>query len=272
MIRTLALLFSLTSLTWLSYADEDKKPADEKSEEEAKPKGPLDGKAGDVEIGDPGVKISDRSVATAELARFQTDYKAARKAKDANKCAELLLKLGEKDHPQIYKAATKFVKDKNYRVATAAVICIARQHGSAKKAGPFLQKVLKGEKRTNIRCAAIIGMGTLGYTKAFKDVRKEYRKSTTELRKAAARYFGYTKAKKAFRLLAEELDEPHPANPNDPNNPSASYWEQRWKDWKQNEAAVHWALSQLVEGETFETTIEAKNWAEKFGKKHKVEW
>jgi hypothetical protein len=62
------------------------------------------------------------------------------------------------------------------------------------------------------------------------------------------------------------------SNPNDPNNPPASWWEQRWKAWKENEKAVHWALSQLVEGETFETTIEAKKWAEAHGKDHGIEW
>jgi hypothetical protein len=268
----LLLLFPALFLSLSVRADDAKDEEKEKSAKEEKPKGPLDHKPGDVVIGDPGIKIADAAVATSEIARFQADYKAARIAKDDNKRADLLLKLGEKDHPKIYKIATKIVKDKNFRVATAAVICVARQQGSAKKGGPFLQKVLKSEKRTNIRCAAIVGMGVLGYTKAFKDVRKEFRKSRTEPRKAAARYFGYTKAKEAFRLLAEELDEPRATNPNDPDNPPASVWEQRWKDWKENETAVHWALSQLVEGETFETTIEAKNWAEKSGKKHKIEW
>jgi hypothetical protein len=243
---------------------------DEKAEAEAKPPEPK--KAGDIEIGDPGVPIADRAVAASEVARFQSAMKEAKRKKDAKRRLELIKKLGEKDHPVIYKEATKWVKDKDFKVATAAVVAIARQKSSAKKAGPFLQKVLGREKRTDIVCAAIVGMGVLNYKKAYKDVRKQWNKTRTEPHKAAARYFGYTKAKQAFRMLAEELDEPRPANPNDPNNPPASYWEERWHQWKENEKAVQWALSQIVEGESFETTVEAKEWAKKHGKEHGIEW
>lgn len=239
---------------------------------DAKPKSILDGLAGDIEIPDPGVEIKDSSVVTGEIARFQTDYKKAKKAKDDKLQAELLLKLGDKDHAKIFKEACKYVRDKNHRIATAAVVAIARQKSSADEAGKYLNRLLGREKRTNILCAAMVGMGVLGYTRAYDDVKKYFKKDMRELRKAAARYFGYTKAKAAFRLLAEELDEPVATNPNDPDNPPASWWEERWKAWKANEKAVHWALSQLVEGETFETTLEAKKWAEAHGKEHGIEW
>lgn len=263
-MRLLPLLLCMTALPLLAQ--------DDKKEEDAKPKGPLDGKAGDVEIGDPGVVISDSAVANAEVARFQADMKKAKRAKDEKQMAELLLLLGAKDHPKIYLAATKHVKHKNHRVATAAVICIARQQSSAKKARRYLQGILKREKRTSVVAAAIVGMGVLNHTGAYKDVKKVFVKDRRELRKAAARYFGYTKAKDAFRLLAEQLDQPEPANPNDPDNPPASYWEERYYEWKENEKAVHWALSQLVEGESFETEREAKQWAEQNGRKHGIEW
>jgi len=191
---------------------------------------------------------------------------------DDKKRAELLLKLGDKDHKRIFKEACKYVRDRDFRVATAAVVAIARQKSSADDAGKFLARILDREKRTNVLCAAMVGMGVLGYTRAYDEVKKFYRKDTGELRKAAARYFGYTKAKEAFRMLAEDLAEPVATNPNDPNNPPASWWEERWKAWKANEKAIHWALSQLVEGETFETTAEAKKWAEAHGKEHGIEW
>ena len=44
------------------------------------------------------------------------------------------------------------------------------------------------------------------------------------------------------------------------------------KLWKENEPSVRWALSQFVEGESFETTAEAKQWAKSEGKKHGIEW
>ncbi len=244
---------------------------DEKPEEGEKPK-PVKKGAGDVEIGDFGVPIADRAVAASEVARFQTAMKEAKRKKDEDKKVELLMKLGEKDHPVIYKEATKWLKDKNHKVATAAVIVIGRQKSSAKKAGPYLAKYMGREKRTDPRCAAIVALGVLNYKRAYKDVMKQFRKSRTEPHKAAARYFGYTKAKQAFRILAEELDEPRPSNPNDPDNPPASYWEERWNQWKANEPAIRWALAQFVEGESFETTAEAKQWAESEGKKHGIEW
>jgi len=262
-MRRVAILLLATALV---AADDNKKEGDP----EAAPPKPK--KAGDVEIGEPGVPISDRAVAASEVARFQTAMKEAKRKKNDKRRLELVQKLGEKDHPVIYKEATKWVRDKHHRIATAAVIAVARQKSSAKKAGPFLQKVLKSDKRTNVVCAAMIGMGVLDYKRAFKDVRKQWRKSRTEPHKAAARYFGYTRAKEAFRLLAEELDEPHPSNPNDPNNPPSSWWEERWKEWKENEKSIQWALAQMVEDETFETTVEAKEWAKKHGKKHGIEW
>ncbi|MHC4939700.1 MAG: HEAT repeat domain-containing protein [Planctomycetota bacterium] len=258
-------LTAILLLAALAAAEGDEKKPDE-------PKSVLDMKPGEYEIGDPGVVIEDSSVVNAEIARFNADYKKAKSAKNDERRAQLLLKLGEKDHEKIYKIATKIAKDKNYRVATAAVICIARQQGSAKKAGKYLHKLLGREKRTNVRCAAIIGLGALNYTKAYDDVKKQFKKDTGELRKASARYFGMTKAKAAFRMLAEELDEPMAKNPNDPSNPPASWWEARWHAWKANEKAIHWALSQLVEGESFETTDEAKKWAKSEGKKHGIEW
>jgi len=251
--------------------------ADESGTEKEEEKAPditsiLDGKPGDIEIPEPGIEIKDSSVVTSELARFQGAAKQARKDDDDKKLIELLLKLGEKDHKKILREATKYVRHDNHRVAVAAVVTIARQKSSGDRAARYLQRILDREKRTDILCAAMVGMGVLGYDRAYDDVKKFFVKDRGELRKAAARYFGYTKAKEAFRLLAEQLDEPAPSNVNDPNNPPASWWEARWKEWKANEKAVHWAISQLVEGETFETTIEAKNWAEKHGKKHGIDW
>ena len=258
----------------LAVAD-DKEPDANEGEPDAKegePAPKVEKGAGDVEIGDFGVPIADRAVASSEVARFQTAMKDAKRKKDDDKKVELLRKLSEKDHAVIYKELTKWVKNKDHRVATTAVIGIARQKSSAKKAGPFLQKLIGREKRTDPICAAIVGMGVLNYKRAFKDVRKYFRKTLAEPHKAAARYFGYTKAKQTFRMLAEELEAPRPSNPNDPNNPPASYWEERWKKWKANEPAIRWALAQFVEGETFETTAEAKQWAETEGKKHGIEW
>ena len=194
------LLFVLLAAPHATADDDPEKAADPKAEK-PKPK-----KAGDIEIGEPGVPIADRAVAASEVAKFQSAMKEAKRKKDEKRRLELMVKLGEKDHAKIYKIATKLAKDKEFRVATAAVVCIARQKSSAKKAGKFLQKLLDREKRTNVRCAAIIGMGVLGYTKAYDDVRRLYKKDTRELRKASARYFGYTNVYLAGVFVAMAVD------------------------------------------------------------------
>jgi hypothetical protein len=117
-------------------------------------------------------------------------------------------------------------------------------------------------------------MGRLGFDSktAVNEVMKLFQRDTRETHKAATRYLGYIKYKPAFRQLAEKLDEPIATNPADPACPPASWWKERWEEWSGNVPYTRWALAQIVEGETFELTREAKEWAEKNGKQHGIEW
>jgi hypothetical protein len=241
---------------------EDEKPAAEAPKKKT---------AAEIEIPDPGTPVEDAAVARQEVARFEKEMK---EAKDPAKEVELLGRLGGWDHPDVLKAAAKHVKDKEVTVAVAAVVAVARQGKSKEAAGKTLLGVVKTEKRTDIVCAAFVGMGKLGYDNkaAIAEAQKHFQRDARETHKAATRYFGYIKWKPAFRQLAEKLDEPHAANPNDPNNPPESWWKERWMEWNSNVPYTRWALSQLVEGETFETTAEAKQWAESEGRKHDIEW
>jgi hypothetical protein len=227
--------------------------------------------AAELEIPDPGSAVEDPAVARQEVARFE---KEMRETKDPAREVELLDRLGGWDHPEVLKAAQRYVKDKEFQVAVAAIVAVARQGKSREAAGKVLLGVVKSEKRTDVLCAAVVGMGKLGFDQksAIGEAQKLFQRDTKETHKAATRYFGYVKWKPAFRQLAEKLDEPHPANPNDPTNPPESYWKERWMEWSTNVPHTRWALAQLVPGETFETTEEAKQWAETEGKKHDVEW
>lgn len=259
-------LFAIPLLAFLAAAQE---PAPKK---ETAPKSPLAGNPGDVEIGEPGVEIKDESLAKAEVKVFDAAYAKAKHAKDFNACVDLLLGLGKKDHPLILDAAKKRATDRNIWIATAAAVCIARQKSSAPEATRCLLALVRRSRSTKVRCAAVVGLGTLGYTSAYHDAERLYKKDMGELRKACARYFGYTKAKAAFRLLAEELDEPFPEAIDSPGNPPSAWWKRRWHAWKENRKAIQWAINQLVEGETFETTTEARKWAEAHGKEHGIDW
>ena len=262
-MRSLAFLLLLPAIL---LADDDKPGAEKPPDPKAKKK-----TAAELDIPDPGSGIEDPSVARQEVARFE---KEMREAPSAAKEVEILARLGNWDHPDVVKAATKYVKDKERDVAVAAIVVVARQSKSKDAAGRILMGVLKTEKRTDIVCAAIVGMGKLGYDNkaTVKEVQSFFQRDTKETHKAATRYFGFIKFKPAFRMLAERLDEPRPKNPNDPTNPPESYWKERWQEWDSNVPYTRWALSQLVEGETFELTAEAKEWAEKHGREHGIEW
>jgi uncharacterized membrane protein YfbV (UPF0208 family) len=262
-MRSLAFLLLLPALL---LAD-DQKPAGDKPPDE-KPKKKT---AAEVDIPDPGQGIEDPAVAKQEVARFDKEMK---EAPSAEKEVEILTRFGSWDHAEVLKAASKYMKDKERDVAVAAIVVVARQGKSKESAGRALMGVLKIEKRTDVVCAAIVGLGKLGYDNktTVNEVMKYFQRDTKETHKAATRYLGFIKHKPAFRQLAEKLDEPHSKNPNDPNNPPESYWKERWMEWEGNVPHTRWALSQLVEGETFELTAEAKEWAEKHGKEHGIEW
>lgn len=224
---------------------------------------------GGIEIPDSGTAVEDPAVARQEVERFRKEWD------DKARRVELLGRLGEWDHPLVLAEAQKHVRNKDVRVAVAAIVAVARQKASQEKAGAILFKTLNGDKRTNVTCACLVGMGRLGYdTPAVRKKAHAFlEKDTKDAFRAAARYLGSVKDKEAFRALAENLDEPQSmANPNDPTNPPASYWKEKWEDWARNVYYVRWAINQLVPGETFETSKEAKQWAEEHGRDHGIEW
>jgi hypothetical protein len=245
---------------------------DESAGAEPKKVGP-----GDIKIEEPGAPIDDKNVAKDYATRFKEKMKAAEAPEEK---AKLLTKLGEYDHPEIYRAASRYARNKSEAVAIAAIVTCARQSKAKAKAGGFLFKAVGNEKRPAVVCALLVGMGHLGYDKknAYKLAEKIYRRDTTETHKAAARYFGYVKAKAAFRMLAEKLDEPKNTAPpqSRKKTPILSEEERKklWYEWKSAVPYVRWALSEIVPGETFETTLEAKMFVADNAakKKYRIGW
>ena len=247
---------------------------EDKDEQEKKKKKKPPG-AAEIKIDDPGVPVEDAGVARQEVVRFEKEFKAARK--DRDKRIKLLVRLGGFDHPLITKAAAKKIKSRDWKVSVAAVVAVARQSTDKKKAGGTLLSALRREKRTNVVCACLVGMGKLGFKtqQAIKSADLHFRRDTKQGHIASARYFGYIKSKEHFRLLAEKLDEPRPAPVKrgvPAPNPSASLLRERWYEWKAALPYIRWALSQMVPGESFDTREEAKGWAETEGKKHGITW
>jgi hypothetical protein len=229
---------------------------------------------GEIEIEDAGATIEDDAVAKREVARFAEKMKAA--ADDAERVA-LLTRLGGWNHALVFRAASKYIRHKSEPVAIAAVVACARQSATP-GAGAFLFRALGREKREPVVCALWVAAGRRGYAKttAYNAALKVLKNEKGEVLKAATRYLGYIKAKKAFRVLAELLEEPPssmPAGRDGESRPMpASYWQAIHDAWYANLPHVRWALSQLVPGETFETKEEARDWAEAEGRKHGIRW
>jgi hypothetical protein len=80
--------------------------------------------------------------------------------------------------------------------------------------------------------------------------------------RAACHYLGNGKYKKAVPFLVDQLPEPYPTNPSDPNNPPESYWKARWELWKAGEGWVRWALREIT-GEEFRTHREWTVWLDR---------
>ena len=219
---------------------------------------------GEIAVGDPGVKVTDGAVARRKVSQFKAE---AKKTKDKLTRAEALRKLGDWDHPEILKEAKKHLKSKNRFMAVEAAIVVARQ-SDKKTAGFKLLGALKNERRHDVICAQLVALGTVGNEKGFKAARKWLHYKTdeprNELRKAAARYFGLIKAKAAFKDLATYLDDPVKRNTldvDDPNNPPPAVWKKRWEAWEAYFPYVRDAMKAIADGETFETTTEAREWA-----------
>ena len=225
-------------------------------------------KPADRDLDEPGVTIEDSKVARQKVSQFEKQFKAT---KNRMKQAELVQTLGQWDHPLILKKAQSLIKNKNRFVAVEAVFVCARQ-GDGKKVGKTLHGILKREKRADIVCGILVSLGKIGYTAAYKQAVLYYERDTKDAHRAATRYFGFIKSKKAFRLLAEKLDFPKPKDVDDPNNPPASWWAERYKEWELTIPFTKWAINGLVPGETFDSTREAREWAQANGKKHKIKW
>jgi len=67
-------------------------------------------------------------------------------------------------------------------------------------------------------------------------------------------------------LIDEMLPMPVPANPNDPKNPPATYWEARAKLWQSYEGWTRWALKELT-GQEYRSQREWQAWLKQQDKK-----
>jgi hypothetical protein len=198
-------------------------------------------------------------------------------------------------HALLFKPLVKLMKHEDGDVALAAVRLLEHQRprdpdekAAAKASDKALREIWKtafaqsvNDSRHDVKGAVVQVFGAWGTTldaRQFDEVESLWRASTgnPEARRVAAlvsvvRYVEAVKDKRFSRRLAEQIDEPRPGDVNSPDNPPASYWEAKWKAWKELADPVHRALKALT-GQDFKSMDEAKKWFKANEKEYGFRW
>jgi HEAT repeat protein len=171
-------------------------------------------------------------------------------------------------HPSYVKRLTALLKDKDDNVAKTAARALGNQPfpGNAEALIDFgcNAKNLAAHPAvcaSAIRAAGDVGLGKKGYER----LRKLFDGGGKEVQPAICDAFGRAKEKRAFSFLVDRYDDPQPENKDDPNNPPASYWQQRHEEWIVYGAAAKQGLRDLT-GVTYDNAKAWKEWAEGAGK------
>ncbi len=164
--------------------------------------------------------------------------------------------------------ATTVQADKSLAVRRRAAEVLGQQ--PAKAANPVIVKLLKHGSVTSqpeLQGDLVRGLGKAGYTpRQWREIDglfdREYGEQRVVLQEAILDLVIQHKETQAIDMLLRNLDEPAPANVDDPSNPPAEYWEARWKSWRVWRTKVKDALFALT-GQRFSTSAEAKEWLKK---------
>jgi hypothetical protein len=209
---------------------------------------------------------------------------AALKTNDENTALGAVRPLVSRRHKSFLAILKPLISDSRVAVAALAAEALGSQGDPA--AVPLLSRVLaekpdKEEKkggflrRGAVKAAAIESLGRLGASgvhDAVRDLAEDavgpgaQRLYAPAMLRAAVRYFGVTKEKRAVTFLIALVDEPVPADPNSGTNPPAEYWKARYDSWKPCLPEVVWALKEIT-GMEFESGRRWKAWYEEEGKK-----
>jgi len=258
-----------------AHAEEDPKGESSKGED-----GKGEGEAGADEPERSPLGAADDKNAKALAA----ELKKVGKKKNSSVILPVLEKLADLEHKDFDKPLLKLLKHESSLVALK-VADMWEWRLRDKKLASKLWKASWGEKKNDRRYAvkaktlkAFARGGIALDGKQFKDVERAWRwivgnpdPRHAPALSAMADWVRLSKDKRLFRRLAEELDEPGTDNPNAPSNPPASWWEKRWKLWKDAKPAVVEAL-QAITGKEFDKSAEAKAWFDANGKKAGFEW
>lgn len=197
---------------------------------------------------------------------------AAGKAKKAPEALEALGALAGLKHVQLEKGLLRLLRHAEPAVALrAAELLELRAYPAWKGLWSASWGQAANDKRPAVRAKvlrAFARLGTLLDKKQLDEVEKQWRWTVGNPARANAPqlvdiafYAEHVKDKRLARWLAENIDEPIATNPSDPNNPPASWWEERWHLWNESKGATHAAIKALT-GQDFASTALAREWIE----------
>ncbi len=226
--------------------------------------------------------------ALAEVKAGRADRKQS-KAEVELKFARCLVDMEQLQHDDFIPHIELGLKSKD-PIVLAAAIRAAATHDLTKHAKSIRKlmkrkpKKSKGSEadwvRVQVSCIDYLGrLGIEGEEEWIFDehLRKVFIKTSDfssnvvqERLRAAMYYIGSMKWKPCVKFMITQLQEPIPKNPNDPNNPPASYWKARYTLWQATEGWTRWVLKEVT-GQEYRSMREWQAWYRKnekeYGKK-----
>lgn len=214
----------------------------------------------------PAVVALDDDAAKTALKTFKEGTWSKKPLVDRMLAVE---QLAAGSHPLIARELNNLMlreRDKVIQVVAARSLAMQPE----REAQRYLLAALNSAKLTDDEdlCVELLkGLMLTGYRdRDLRMLEGFFRKGPPRITKVVAQLFGKHKEKGAVKLLIEHLDEPAPANVDDPSNPPASYWEERWRAWKVWVEDVRAALKEIT-GQTFADGKQAREWLKREGKK-----
>lgn len=220
-----------------------------------------------------------------EKTGYVAAVEAAAQAKDPEKLAAAVAQMQERRHDAFVPVIRRYVDSDDPKVQAAAITAAASHE--LKDLEKTVRKILKSKPKKQggppalgvVATACVDYLARLGFageeefvlkeqlTALIADERRIKASWSRELVRAALHYLGKNKFKPAVPFLIEEmLPTPTPADPNDPKNPPASYWEARTKLWHEHESWTRWALKEIT-GQEFRSVREWQAWLKQQDKK-----
>lgn len=217
--------------------------------------------AGDAPEASPGPRV----LTDGEAAPLVENLKKVHKAKLLSDATPAFEALAGVTHPSFEPVLSRLLIHAVPEVAGRAARALGERPGP--KTVAALWKGFDAPpngKREEVRAWILEALGRLKAPlddKRYRDAERLFQNTeSAAVQEAVAAYFvAVPTDKRPCKVFALWLDEPAPANVNDPNNPGADWWKARWKLWQRTRPAAQKALAAIT-GQTFESSDDAKAW------------